>query len=189
MKLFKTAIPAALLILLLLLSSCGKESAGIIVINNVAARNTITSPGDDLSLHYSQNRTDFIDSGISSGFIELWLDEKTNSFGIFDNSAETLWTALPLKTEMGTVGAEDSGMITLKVTGGTDTYVLNSQDNSVAYGTASAKKTDTGCVFSYDLFTSAETAAKKTFSQSDIGFHADVSVTLTDGSKIGRAHV
>ena len=182
MKLIKTTLPAVILIILPLLSSCGRESAGIIIKNNVAARNTITSAGEDRSCHFPENRESFVNSGVSSGFIELRLDEKTNSFGIFDSSAETLWTALPLKTEMGSVNASDSSIITLKVSGGTDTYILNSQDNSVAYGTAAMKKTDNGCVLSYDMFTSPEIASKKTYSPDDIGFRADVSVTLTDGS-------
>ncbi len=182
MKLIKKSLLALTAAVLLIFSSCGKENDGIIIKSNVAARNTISSAGENTALHFSESREDFVSSGISSGFIELRLDERTNSFGIFDSSAQTLWTALPLKSDLGSVNADDSSVVTMKVTGGTDTYILNSQDNSVAYSSASMKKTDNGCVFSYDMFPSAETAKKKSFSSSDIGFHADVTVALADGS-------
>lgn len=177
---------ALLTALALLFSSCGSgAAAGVNKLGDVVSRNTIgKSAKAAVGNHYSSGKTAFIDSGISSGFIELWLDKKTNSFGIYDNSADTLWTALPLRTDYSVMdeNTDTPSMVTLKITGGTDIYQLNSQDNSVAYGKASIKESKNGCVFSYDIFDSESTADKKTYDKTDIGFHIDLTITLEDGS-------
>ena len=85
-------VPAALIAALLcsLLTSCGRVSPGVTVINGVSSRNTISKPSSDASLHFASPEEDYAKTGISSGFIDLRLDEKTGSFGIYDSSAGTL---------------------------------------------------------------------------------------------------
>ena len=179
-RIVAAALPAVLLCTLL--TSCGGAGAGVTVINGVASRNTISKPSSDASLHFSSPEEDYADTGISSGFIELRLDERTESFGIYDSSAGTLCTALPPRPEGNTLPAINSGMVSLRVIAGTDIYLLNSQDNSVAYGKSSVKQEKDGCIFSYDIFPSPDTASKKIFNHSDIGFHIDMAVRLKDGS-------
>ncbi|MBR6701774.1 MAG: hypothetical protein IKI78_01385, partial [Clostridia bacterium] len=161
-------VPAALIAALLcsLLTSCGRVSPGVTVINGVSSRNTISKPSSDASLHFASPEEDYAKTGISSGFIDLRLDEKTGSFGIYDSSAGTLSTALPPKPEGNVLPAINSGMVNLKIIAGTDIYLLNSQDNSVAYGKSSIKQENDGCVFTFDIFPSPDTASKKIFNHS-----------------------
>ena len=78
----------------------------------------------------------------------------------------------------------EASVASLKISGGTDIYYLNTQDNSLAYNKASYKLTDNGAVFSYDIFTDEKTAAKASYDKNDIGFNLTVNVTLADGSVI-----
>lgn len=187
-KLFsKNRIFAVILLVSMLgamLSSCsGGTAAGVRKKTGVVSRNRISSETVS-DLHFSNAENSFIDSGISSGFIELWIDESTCSFGIYDNSAAKLWTALPLKTDIVSLSGDagQPSMVSLNINGGTDIYLLNSQDNSLAFGKASAKEVENGYLFSYDLFPNKETAEKTGFDKNDIGFNVEITVTLKDGS-------
>ena len=73
-------------------------------------------------------------------------------------------------------------MVSLKIIGGTDVYLLNSQDNSVAYGKATHSLIENGVVFTYDIFPNTDTSVKEKYAKTDIGFRVTVTVTLSDGS-------
>ncbi|MBQ6544026.1 MAG: hypothetical protein IJL77_06525 [Clostridia bacterium] len=172
----------AVLLICLSFASCGRSNSGVRITRNVSARNVISRPSSDASLHFSSDRSRFVKSGISSGFIELWADERTCSFGIYDSAADSLFTALPSKPETANLPSIDSSMVSLRIAGGTDIYLLNSQDNSVAYGKSSVKTQDNSCIFTYDIFPSPDVASKKSFSAGDIGFRVTMTVKLADGS-------
>lgn len=170
-----------------LLCSCSKtEEAGIKTVKSVSSRNTISSPSDDPSIHYSESSKSFGTKVASSGLIELYVDPATQTFCVFETTKGQLWSALPLLD--GVASGEElvssASMVSLEIIGGTDVYHLNSQDNSVAYGKASHSLIDNGVVFIFDIFPDAKTAAKQTYEKTDIGFRITLTVTLADGSMI-----
>ena len=166
-------------------SSCsGKEQPGVINLRSVPARNTMTAASQNVDVHYVQNADSFGSPVVSSGLIELLVDRSTCSFAVRETNQQKLWTALPLldKVKDGKVAFFDSSMVSLKVTGGSDIYNLNSQDNSVAFGKASVDQTENGATFTFDMFADEKTAAKETFDKTDIGFKVIMKVILKDGS-------
>ena len=166
-------------------SSCSrKEQPGVNVLRSVAARNTMTTPSQNVDVHFSKNAESFGEAVASSGLIELLVDEETFSFAVRENNQQKLWSALPLleETEADKITSFDASMVSLRVSGGSDIYNLNSQDNSVAFGTASVSKTENGAIFSYKIFADEKTAQKQTFDKTDIGFEIIMKVILKDGS-------
>lgn len=169
------------------LCSCSKaQETGIKTVKSVTSRNTISSPSEDATIHYSKSTEAFGTKAASSGLIELYVDSETQTFCIFETTKGKLWSVLPLLSEVGD-GEELTGnasLVSLEVIGGTDVYHLNSQDNSVAYGKASHSLIENGAVFIYDIFSDAKTAEKQKFDKTDIGFRITATVTLVDGSMI-----
>ncbi len=167
-----------------LFSSCSKgEESGVKTTKNVVTLNSVANPTVETDLHFTDTES-LVDTGKTSGLIGLAIDEKTNSFGIKLNSSRQVWSALPLKDEIpATVNPViDSSVVSLKIIGGTEIFYRNSQDNSVAYGTSEVVMTETGADFIYNIFANGETAQKKSFDKTDIGFRVTVSVELVDGN-------
>ncbi len=108
-------------------------------------------------------------SVLKSGLYELLIDESTCSFALKD-TAGTMWLSLPSAVN------SDAALLTMEVTNGEQTYLLNSQDNSVAFGTAKALATEKGIVFTYVL------SEKKDNPQFKIP--VTLNVTLTDGQLV-----
>ncbi len=168
-----------------ILTACGSmEESGVKVIKSVPARNSITNPAADSSVHYSANAAAFTEKAAASGLIELHIDPSTDSFAIKETSQGQLWSVLPLLDGIaqGEALVSQASMVSLKIIGGTDIYYLNSQDNSVAYGKSSHSLIENGAVFTFDMFPDEKTAAKQSFEKSDIGFRTILTVTLKDGS-------
>ncbi len=167
--------------------SCSKsEESGVRTIKSVSSRNTITNLNADYSIHYADSADSFDEKVASSGLIEMHIDKKSNSFCITETVSGQIWSALPLLSEVS--GNEkkqtEASIASLKISGGTDIYYLNTQDNSLAYNKASYKLTDNGAVFSYDIFPDEKTALKESYDKNDIGFNLTLNVTLEDGSVI-----
>lgn len=170
------------------LTSCsGKKESGVKTKKSVVSLNTVSNKTDETGqLHFSQSSDSLSEIIASSGLISLAIDRETCSFGIRDTSSNRLWSALPLKSEItpGETVTSSASVVSLKIIGGTEVYYRNSQDNSVAYGTASINilENGSGADFVYNIFTDEETARKTSFDKTDIGFRITVSVTLADGS-------
>ena len=120
------------------------------------------------------------------GLIEMYIDDATKTFCIYETTKKQYWSVLPLLENIysGEELLSKASMASIKVTGGTDSYELNTQDNSLAYGKASYTLTDNGAVFTYDIFPDEKTAAKQKYDKTDIGFSLRMTVTLEDGSMI-----
>lgn len=167
------------------LCSCSKkEEAGVKTVKSVSSRNTISSPSGDATIHYSKSSKSFGTKAAASGLIELYVDPETNTFCVFETTKGKLWSVLPLLD--GVASGEDlvsnASMVSLQIIGGTDVYLLNSQDNSVAYGKASHSLIENGVVFVFDIFPDAATAKKVKYEKTDIGFRITLTATLVDGS-------
>ena len=170
------------------LCSCSNdgENHGIKTIKDVASRNSISYASQDASVHYAENFAAFTQKAASSGLIELYVDPVSNSFCILETTQNQVWSALPFLENVahGESLASSASMVSLKVTGGTDIYYLNSQDNSLAYGKASCSPVENGISFVYDIFSDEKVSAKTTYDKSDIGFRITLNVTLADGSML-----
>lgn len=181
-------IAACALTVSMLLCSCSRSGeVGVRAVKSVASRNTISAESKDPSaLHYSKDRSSFTAKAGSSGLIEMYIDDSTKTFCIYETTKKQYWSVLPLLENIysGEELLSKASMASIKVTGGTDSYELNTQDNSLAYGKASYTLTDNGAVFTYDIFPDEKTAAKQSYSKTDIGFSLTLTVTLEDGSMI-----
>lgn len=160
--------------------------ADVKVIRNVKNRNTIITKSEKPEVHYALSAESFSENIIASGLIELRVDPKSKSFGIFETATGRLWSALPLISEVadGENLLSDASMASVKILSDDDIYHLNTQDNSLAFNKASYKKIENGAEFTYDMFTDSKTAAKKTFDKEDIGFRIIITVALKDGSML-----
>ncbi|MBR0112934.1 MAG: hypothetical protein IJM02_04220 [Clostridia bacterium] len=189
-KKLSKAISAFLALLLCLsLASCGKEEVGVKTVSAAAGRMLISSASEDAaSLHYAKSRDAYSETVATSGLIELKLDRDSNSFAVYDTSSGVLWTSLPVLEDAG--GNADSeitsSLVTLKVAGGTDIYMLNSQDNALAYGRAKTETSEKGICFIYDIFSTREAAEKEKPDKTDIGFRVKLNVELADGNMTSR---
>lgn len=171
-------------------SSCSeKNESGVKTVHKVESRNIITNPSENKTVHYSESKNSFTQKASSSGLIQLYIDPKTNSFGIYDTGLDQLWSALPMldKLTQGEELQSEASVVSIKVIGGTDVYLLNSQDNSVDYGKSSYSLTETGASFIFDMFPDKKTAEKSSFSKDDIGFRVTLNIALADGSMVVNA--
>lgn len=168
-------------------SACSTvDSHGILTINKVETRNTISNLSENKEIHYSKSKSSFTQKATASGLIELYVDPETNSLAVYDTSLDQFWTALPLLDSLtqGEKMLSEASMVSVKVIGGTDIYELNSQDNSVEYNKASYSLTENGALFIFDIFPDKKTAEKEKLSKNDIGFRINIDVSLKDGSMI-----
>lgn len=118
-----------------------------------------------------------------TGLIELYLDKLTFAPAVKETLQNKLWYALPKSPEEGEGKYYDSAaVVTLKVVDKNRTYYLNSQDHSVAFGTAAYTKDTGGMTVKYTIAPDRATAQKKEFTAGDIAFSVSVSYILKDGS-------
>lgn len=117
----------------------------------------------------------------SSGLIELYFDSVTMAGVVKETSKDKYWYALPT-TSAGTTN--DSSVVSAKVISGGKLYTLNSQDNSVAFGTVTAKSDSRGLYMTYTMGIDAKTAAltSKTVKEGSIWLQVTVNYVLQDGS-------
>lgn len=145
--------------MIFLLTSC--SGSGISVSDSLK---TVLLESPKASLHTQDKSA--LATVLKSGLYELFFDEKNCSIALKD-SAGVYWYALP-ETE-NTNGA----MLELRVSDGSTEYVLNSQDNAVAFGNVKSSKTDTGVKITYTL---SEKKDKPTFK-----IPVTLEITLKDG--------
>lgn len=183
-------VTAVLLFVALLLTGCGRsrkaEESGVRTVRSVASRNTITGDAAQPALHYVPASAQLGEKLAASGLIELYAEPTTNSFCVLETTQKAYWRALPQAGDARTPNCADAAIATLRVRGGTDIYILNTQDHAVAFGTASYAKLPNGATFTFDIFPDEKTAQKEQLSRSDIGFRLTVTVTLEDGSMLVR---
>lgn len=150
---------------------------------SVKVHETVT---EEEKLHFTDNSA-LTSALLNSGLLSLYLDKTSYSVVIRESSAKKNWYTLPL-ADSTTEGDCDASTVTLEVVRGADTYYLNSQDNSVAYGTASyglvtpEGEKNSSVEIKYIISTDQITANKKEFATSDIAFEVRLVYTLKDGN-------
>lgn len=117
----------------------------------------------------------------SSGLIELYYDSVTMAVAVRETSKDKYWYALPTE---GTGAANNSSVVSATVLSGGKLYSLNSQDNSVAFGTAVVKSDSRGLYVTYTMGIDAKTAAltSKTVKEGSVWLQVTVNYVLQDGS-------
>lgn len=117
-----------------------------------------------------------------SGLIELLFDKTTCTVAIRDTNSGNLWTTLP---HSSTTKQIQSSALEVVLSNGDETvYVLNSQDNSVAFGNFEYTASDDGVLVKYSLSLDKETGKADIETLKDKQIRVDLSVfyTLRDGS-------
>lgn len=171
-------VAALLMAIVLLLAGCGTGSG--VQVQKIGTSTAVPATFTDRQYHIADSSN--LIYVAKSGLIELYFDNVTYAIGIRETNADALWMALPGSSE-GDENAQTS-VLSITVSGGGKQYVLNSQDNSVAFGAASFKPMTNGIQVTYDMALDSETAnsALNTVAQGNLYVSATVSYTLQDGA-------
>ena len=170
---FKSIVGATLILILLLFSACAKAPAGV---SSFPLGSEIrSSPSMDTSLHMSF-KEDYMQI-VSSGSYTLLCDNRSAGIAVYDSAADEYWTALPLWVN------SSGAVLTAALVSDAGRYYLNSQDNSVFFGSYKTKTTDNGITITYVMSDEATSAAKKpeTLSPGELYVRIPVSFLLIDG--------
>ena len=172
------ALTLACLMLILSLCSCGKpEGTAAIKIKGLNENESVYSERQN---HVSGN--DNLVYVAKSGLLELYFDSVTFTVAVKDTSTGKYWYSLPESSD-----ADENckaSLLSLKLSRDNQIYYLNSQDNSVAFSTASFKPVSNGIQITYDMALNAETANMSFDSVKKEELYASVTVvfTLADGA-------
>ena len=162
----------------LLLTGC--SAGGKINSEKIGTRETVSAAFTAQQYHFADQKN-LVYVG-KSGLISLYFDSETYAVAVQESNTGKTWYALPTASE----GADtaDPAAVTLRVSGGDKLYVLNSQDNSVAFETASFKPTENGIQVTYDMALDKKTADCAFNDVPDGSLYASVTVsyTLADGA-------
>ncbi len=165
-------------IITILFSACGNSvSTKSIRFNELQ---TITAEYSGDNLHKSVDKS--YKSVCKSGLIEMLFDEKTCTVAIRDTNSGNLWTTLPSSSISKQIV---SSAIEVQLSNGEETvYILNSQDNSVAFGNAKYTVGENEVLVEYAISLDAETGKANIDELKDEQIRADLSVlySLRDGS-------
>ena len=117
-----------------------------------------------------------------SGLIEMFFDKTTMTVAIKDTNSNNFWTTLP-QPEFAKTLNSSAVEVTLS-NGDENVYVLNSQDNSVAFGNASYTVGENNVTVKYAMSLDAETGKGNIDDLKKDQIRADLTViyTLRDGS-------
>lgn len=166
-----------LLCLSLLLAGCAGNGVSK---SKIGARTEETAKFTDRQYHITN--TNNLIYVAKSGLIELYFDSVTYGMGVRETGRDKTWLSLPVG------GAQETGagaaVVTVRVSGGGTVYTLNSQDNSVAFGSASFKPSENGLQVTYDMALDSDTANSAFDALPENALYVSVTVQyiLTDGA-------
>lgn len=142
-------------------------------VNEIKAENT------DKKFHiYDKDSSIFVSK---SGLIELYFDKTTYAVSVKDTAADKVWYSIPASE----TGFEQPSVLSVRLSDKTgNVYLLNSQDNSVAFDSATFNSLEGGITVTYRMALDRETASKN-ISEVQKGLPAveiTVEYSLSDGS-------
>ena len=164
-------------------ASCGRSSATL-QIDAAAFQTPVNGAGDaaGCTAAHAASAEDSLKFVAQSGLEELYLDPATFSIAVKDVTKNSFWRAVPVD------GVHDAAAAAFgaTVTSGGKLYQLNTQDNSVAFGTAGYTIADETLTVTYIMADSAATAAKtqSQLVEGDIWFSFTANYSLVYGSLI-----
>lgn len=161
----KTASIILSIIMLFLFCSCSNSTSEKIKTTN--GKEKIVEP-KYMGKDYHVTKKDNLELISKSGLVQLFFDKKNYSVSVLETSLQNTWGTLP------TNEAKDSSAVEIIATKNSKTYKLNSQDNSVAFGTVKTKKIKNGIEVTYKLSDKAK--------KPNITIPMTVKYVLVDGS-------
>lgn len=172
-----TALVLALVLLALGFTSCGKSKGAVSA--KVGEITETKASFTKNEYHFSQLKN--LVFVASSGLIELYFDSVNYSVAVRDTNNDKFWYALPEIEELSENC--DCAVLSVRVSKDNKIYYLNSQDNSVAFGSASFRPTSSGIQITYNMALDRETAqAGFAENSGELYISVSVSVSLSDGS-------
>ena len=176
------AVALAVVTLAALLASCDTGNSNKYKISSV---NKVESAyaGDEYHIYKDDNSL-FLGK---SGLLEMYFDKETYSIAVRDTSAQKLWCSIPAFAD-----EENAPAVVRATVSDSDgnIYYFNSQDNSVAFNSASFSPVENGIAVTYRMAQNEETASYE-ISQMDSKTPAveiTVEFTLADGSMYAEIH-
>lgn len=125
---------------------------------------------------YHTSSADSLKKITSSGLVELLFNETNFTVSVRDTSYNKIWNTLPAEENEEACAAE------VEIINENKKYILNTQDNSVAFGKASFEINDNSVIVNYIITPNQKTADKKSYNENDIAFKLTVNYTLADSS-------
>ena len=138
----KLRITALILLICFLFSSCS-------AVEKITSTKVIEHEESDTAYRTLSKSTEQL---TKNDFLEFSFDKKTYSVNIKDITENYTWTSLQTKN------TPSSFVVSLNLYTKNGIYTLNTQDNSVAFGTAEYKKENNTLTVNYILSDKAETA-------------------------------
>ena len=162
----------------LLLTGC--SAGGKITSQKIGTRETVGTAFTAQKYHFSA-RENLVYVG-KSGLIALYFDSETYAIAVEETNTGKMWYSLPQTSEAADIA--DPAVLTLRVAGADKLYVLNSQENAVAFETASFKPIENGIQVTYDMAPDKETADCAFGDVPEGSLYASVTVSyvLSDGA-------
>lgn len=152
-RIFKAvSLVMMLSVILSVFSSC----AGRYSDRHTASSVKVNEPAFSGDKYHIYNKDDSI-FVLKSGLVELYFDKVSYSVAVKDTSVNKVWYSVPaVKTEN-----EQASVLTVKLSdNSSNVYIFNSQDNSVAFDSATFNSAEDGISVTYRMASDAETAAK-----------------------------
>ncbi len=165
-------------VITLLFSACGGDVNTKTI--SYKEQKYVEAQYSDAVLHKSDNKA--YKSVCKSGLIELLFDEKTCTVAIRDTNSGNLWTTLPHSSTKKQIM---SSAVEVELSNGDENvYVLNSQENSVAFQNFDYTIGDDGVLVNYSISLDKQTGEKaiKDLKSKEIRVDLSVLYTLRDGS-------
>ena len=154
---FNRIIKSAALILILsviisLFSACSGSGSAKYGISSLRVKEAEMS---ESKYHiYDKSSSIFV---LKSGLIELYFDKVSYSVAVKDTSANRVWYSIPVVESEN----EQASVLSVKLSDKDgNAYIFNSQDNSVAFDSASFNSAKDGISVTYRLANDAKTASK-----------------------------
>ncbi len=140
-----SALILTVLMLALVLFGCsGKNKADVITVKNSETAEPLSVQSGNKSVYVSAPSSKQLKKIITSGISSLYIDEKTYAVSVYDSISKKMWASLPEKYTN-----ECPAAVSVDVMADGNVYTLNSQDDSVAKGTATYAVKDSSLTVTY----------------------------------------
>lgn len=158
----------------------GCSAGGKITSQKIGTRETVGTDFTAQKYHFSA-RENLVYVG-KSGLIALYFDSETYAIAVEETNTGKMWYSLPQTSEAADI--VDPTVLTLRVSRGNQLYILNSQENAVAFETASFKPIENGIQVTYDMAPDKATAdcAFSDVPEGSLYASVTVSYVLSDGA-------
>ena len=174
----KRRLKAVLCVILALtlagLCACARRPDGV---RSLSVGNEIRGASDIAYTLHSTAAERFENTASADG-LGLMYDRETGAVGVKDTAHDILWSALPFS------GNGSAAVLAVALVSEQGRSYLNSQDNSVAFGTFSMEETENGFSVEYRMAPTADTAkkAESELAEGELYFRVRINYMLEDGA-------